>query len=230
MIKLKILVSVAVAIGALMAVAGPALAEFQSLPTKAQATSGKTLVLKGGEFVARNKANEVVAKVTCPTKGIKANWQIRSTGKALEDEKGPGQVETKRGPHLQYHIKWEEKAEECTSATGVGNLATTVEPCQLQLHQNAGQFTNVRGDVVTTCIFKVPGICEIKVPVLNETTGANYQLIGATLTNHGENQIEKVNVTGITQEVTNIFLCPLESNNKSELLNVELEQIGENAV
>ena len=231
MIKLRFLVGVAVVLGALMTAATPALAEFQSLPTKAQTTSGKSTVPKAGEFVAKNTKGEVAGKITCLASHVVAQWSIRSPGQWFEEITGPGQRATKRGPHLQFTINWEATKGDCSTEVAGLKLPTTVEPCILQLHQKALEFNNVKGDVITACVIKVPSVgCLITIPTAEETKGENFQLSKIDLSNVGEKQNDKITVTGITQKVNPTKTCPLESNKSAELTNVEIEAEGENVV
>jgi hypothetical protein len=118
-------------------------------------------------------------------------WHIESSGKVLEQSKGPGQQLTKEGPHEAYTIsKWNE----CLAHAGTSNIPITVKPCILQVEQPLkGVNTGGTGSVVEACLIKlvVPATekspevkCEIGIPVLgNErlpkveyaTAGANVE-------------------------------------------------------
>jgi hypothetical protein len=104
----------------------------------------------------------------------------------------------KRGGHLNLHVQlWKE----CEAA----GLAAEVKECELQQHQTAGQFKEVKGDVLSQggCELKAAFGCVIKFPQANEATGKNFQLGNTELENVTEGQLDKANVTGITAIVTN---------------------------
>jgi hypothetical protein len=222
----------AVMLGAFLVTVAPAVAGFQSLPTKAQLTSGKLRPKTGGELIFHNAKGEVAGEVKCPVAGMSGTWKIRNTGKFLEEIKGPSQRETKRGPHLQLEITWEKAANECAAEAGGLKGTVTLEPCVLQLRQLPGEFT-AAGDVVTTCTIKAKisvATCNIEIPQGNEGTGENIGLTTTSLSNNGNNQIEKVNIgQSITQKVTGT-LCPFESNKTAQLTGWEFEAEGENAI
>jgi hypothetical protein len=227
MLNLRRLIGLAVVFGAFLVIVAPALAEFQSLPTKSQLTSGKIIPLSSAVFVFHNPKGEVFGEFACRAEGMSGTWKIRSTGKFLEEIKGPSQRETKRGPHLQLEISWEKAPLECIA----GAAAITVEPCVLQLHQIPGEFS-VAGDIVSGCAIELRWLlatCKIEVPQGNESTGENFQLRKTDLSNSGSNQREEVNIASITQKVTG-KLCPLETNKTMQVERFEFEAEGVNAV
>jgi len=226
MIKLKFFVGLAVVLGALMATAGPALAEFQSIPSKGTATSGSFVNVASGELLAKNSKGEVAAKTTCPN--ISGEWKIRSTGKISEETKGPNQQPTKRGPHQQFQVKWETTVNGCLTTAGGVTVPSNVEECQLQIHQQRGVVTNVKADVLTTCVIKVGAIgCTITVPAANEATGANFQLSKVDLENkEGKNDLIKASVTGLTN-TSEPSCAGVAAGNSAELQGLEIEALGE---
>ena len=230
MLKLKMLVGFAVVLGALMATAAPALALFQSLPTKAQTTSGKVTIINAGTLTANDTKGASQGTVKCPAAGVTSEWKIRSTGKLTEETKGPNQQPTKRGPHLQFQVKWENTVNGCvTTALGM-EFATDVAECQIQLHQPAGVLLNVPADIVSDCVIKVPNLnCTSTIAAANEATGENFQLTKANLNNKAENVLVKGDVTGLTQKAVGAG-CPLQSDKLAELRGLEFEPIGVNAV
>jgi hypothetical protein len=232
MLKLRRLVGFAVVLGAFLVIVAPALAEFQSLPTKSQLTSGKIIPIVSGVLVFHNAKGEVAGEISCPVSGISGTWKIRNTGKFLEEEKGPGQRATKRGPHLQIEVNPEKAANGCEASAGGLKGTVTIPPCTVQLHQLPGAFV-AAGDVVTACKIEAKisvATCDIEIPAGNESTGENFQLTKTELTNKSNNQLEKINIArSITVKVSG-SLCPLESNKTAQLEGSEFEAEGENAV
>jgi hypothetical protein len=227
MSRAKMLIGLVVLAGMLTAMTASAYAEFQSLPTKGQLTTGKITVLKSGALVNKIGANEF--QVKCPISAIKAIWELRTTGKIFERVKGPGQQLTKRGPHLDINVlNWGETLGCETEHIGV-KVVVLVEPCIIQIHQKAGELTNIKADVVTECRAKTLG-CEIKYPVAEEATSKNFQLGNVNLTNSGENLKALANITGMTTNQTKIGgMCPFVGAGVGEVKEFEVEAEGVNA-
>jgi len=219
-----------VTLGALTATAAPALAIFQSLPTKAQATNGKSTVISSGTFSLSDTKGAEQATFKCPSAGMTVEWKLRSTGKLIEETKGPNQQPTKRGPHLQFQVKWERTTAGCIIATFGMEFPTDVAECQIQLHQQEGVLLNVPADIVSDCVIKIPGLnCTSTIAAANEANGDNFQLSKANLNNKAENVLVKGEITGLTQKVAGTG-CPLQSDKLAALKGLELEPIGVNAV
>jgi hypothetical protein len=218
---------------ALVAVyATPALAEWQSLPSTGSVTTGKIHPINGGAFNATFVG--VSATFKCPASGIEAEWQIRSTGKILEEFKGPGQQLTKRGPHDQIVIKkWgtgKNGSESCLAEALGLKAGVEIAPCTLQIHQNVGATKEIAGDQITECLMKGLG-CEIKIPpVTVETKGENFQLTGVTLENKGENQFALAGITGVKATASGGACLVSGTTNTARLESFEWEQLRMNAV
>jgi hypothetical protein len=229
MLKMKLLLGMAVMVSAFAAMATPALAEWESASS---ATSGVIKALKGGALTAT--FGGVTTTVKCQAGSIGAEWQIRSTGKILEEFKGPGQQLTKRGPHDQIVIKnWgsgKNGSETCVTEAGILKGAAEVAPCTLQIHQKAGELKEIPGDQVTECLVKTLG-CEIKIPpVTRETKGENWQLLGTTLENIGANQDDKANIKGIKATAGGGSCLIPGTDTNASLTGFEWEQLSMKAV
>jgi hypothetical protein len=232
MLKGKLLLGFAVVIAGYAAMVVPALAEWQSLPSTGSVTTGKIHTVNAGTFAAT--FNSVPTSVKCATSGVEAEWQIRSTGKILEEFKGPGQQLTKRGPHDQIVIKkWgtgKNGNESCVGEALGLKSAAEVAPCTLQIHQNAGVFKELPGDQVTECLIKTLG-CEVKIPaVTTEAAGENFQLLGVNIENKGENQFDTANIKGIKATASGGSCLVAGSTTTAKLEELKWEQLGMNAV
>jgi len=231
MLKMKLLLGMAIMVSAFAAMATPALAEWESATS---ATSGIVKVAKAGGGVLTAHFGGVETTVKCQGASIGAEWQIRSSGKILEETKGPGQHLTKRGPHDQLVINnWGSGKNGSSTCTGEAlglKEPAEVAPCILQLHQKAGELKAIPGDQVTECLVKTLG-CEVKIPpVTRETKGENWQLVGVTLENSGANQNDKGNVTGIKATAGGGSCLLPGTDTNASLTELEWEQVGMKAV
>jgi hypothetical protein len=175
MTKTKAMIGLTVLVGLLAISTSSALAEWQT-------TNGTS---HGNITAGPGVLSVTGGTVECAS--AEGDWQIRKA-----DAKQEPQL---KGGHLNIQIKQWNK---CKAV----NLAATVSSCEFQLKQRNGQTTNVLGDILKGCEVKAAGGCVITVPPSNEKTGENYQLGKTTLENEGLNQLDKVEVSGITYTAT----------------------------
>ena len=193
---------------------------------KEQSGEGKAVVLKSGEFTDEG------AKVTCPAAGITVHWSIQTKGEIKIHNKEEKQLKTKEGPHLNFLVNW---GAGCTAeASGLKFKAgeVTVSECELQLVQQKGSAVATAG-VVTQCQITVDSLCIIHIPAGMEkqqgsNEGRNVGLNEVKLATSGSNQLDEVNVKGILAELASgsSKLCPLKTNETSELKGAEFEVVG----
>ncbi len=226
MFRLKLLAVLAGIITTLAISAAPAFAEFEanSHAEKESTGEGAVTVLQSGEFVDEGST------VKCPAGGISVRFYIQTKGKILEHEINGKQLKSKKGPHLDWIIKW---GTGCIATIGGNQLkAKITEGCRLQIlfvgSIGSSKEVELNGGSGNECVIKA-GPCEIKVPAANESTGENLNLGTTIASNNGFNQIEKSNTKGITTVKTGT-LCTLKNNKTSELKGVEFENVGENLV
>jgi hypothetical protein len=130
-------------------------------------------------------------------------WHIESSGKVLEQSKGPGQQLTKEGPHEAYTIpKWNG----CFVHAGTIVAPITVKPCILQVEQPLkGVNTGGTMSIAEACLIKVaiPSKetlelkCEVNVPVLG-----NERLPKVEYATAGANVEAKYEIKGLTDTVS----------------------------
>jgi len=139
MIKLRLLMGLALSIGTFLITATPVLAEFQSLPTKAQTSSGKSTVLKLGEFIGRNSKGEVDERFSCTAAHTTISWTIRSTGKASEDLPVPTKHSQNGG-----HICNSKSSGKPRKATAQPKLAVS----NYQIPWNHASYNSIKNQVI----------------------------------------------------------------------------------
>jgi hypothetical protein len=129
-------------------------------------------------------------ELTC-SKAVGA-WHIESSGKVLEQNKGPGQQLTKQGPHLGLTVsKWE-------GCSATGEIPVVVEPCLLQVEQPVKTVNKGTGSVGTACNVKIIALqCEFA--ILN---AHNEFLKEAAFAASGLNVEVKANLGEVTTSVT----------------------------
>ncbi len=231
MFRLKTLSVLAGMIAVLAVSAAPASAWWEATGKQLK---GPVKVVTAGTFVDGG------TEVTCPANETQATWSIQTKGqiKDHENQLTGKQVQTKFGPHLNIKIyNW---GAACKAKIGtVGEFAAEVKPCELQLVQQKESLT-ATGGVVTTCVVKA-GPCVIQVPAGMEiepgsNKGINVGLPETELKNkvNGQEftQFDKVATKGVLAQrgSGSNALCPVVTNENSELKGLEFELQGVKAV
>lgn len=198
MLKMKLLLGLAPLLAALVVIAAPAGAEFQS---NGQSSQGKIKSFpEKATFVTTQTGPAVECKSA--TGEPAGEWDIQVK---QEDSQG-NQQQTKKGPHELIKLK---KWGHCTGPTGI---AATVE-CSIQV-ETAGQFGNT-GSVGPAGCFVLLGPqggahCIIKV-----ANAGNKELSEVKLKNGVQNEVEiESNVSGITSTIE-------ETSSECKILTVE---------
>jgi hypothetical protein len=242
MSRLKTLSIFAGMVAMLAVSAVPASAWWQS-----KQSQGIIRVIRAGEFVVGEGEHRLATK--CPVEEVKAQFHIQTKGQLKNHGQESGKQEpTTFGPHLAIQVKSWGKG--CTTTVGKNpeGLKTEVEPCSLQLVQQK-ESLEATGGVISTCIVRIPGLCELQIPAGMEkqpgsNQGINVGLKEITLENVKGGQIDKVNAhtggldqkgeftDGIYANVrklsANCVLPNLITN--AELLGLEFEAEGASAV
>ncbi len=207
MTKTKAMIGLTVLVGLLAISASTALAEWQTTngTSHGNITAGAgTLGVNGGS-------------VKCEK--AEGDWTIRKA-----DAKQEPQL---KGGHLNIQIK---KWNECTNSLG---KVAKVSACEFQLKQKNGEMTGVKGDTLKGCEVKSKILseteCTISVPASNEKTGENYQLGKTDLSNEGLNQLDNVEVKGITYTLSGAACNPLVAGKEGTEKAPELKIEGANA-
>lgn len=206
--KVRMFLGIAVAVGIMTASAAPAFATFATNngTSKGSAKALTEALFEGGGGV-----------IKCPAAGFVAEWTNQAAGTV------GNQSPANNGPHNAILIKWPAN---CTAEVGLITATPVIKECKVQLAQAAGSFSPT-GSVETECVIKV-SVCEVKVPVANETTGSNFNLASTTLANSGKNLKIVSAINGVTM-VASGLVCPITSN-KAAKLKVSFEEEDNKAV
>lgn len=202
MLKMKLLLGLAPLLAALVVIAAPASAEFQSNGTTGQ---GKIKVFPETSTFNTNQTGPAIEckNSTAP----EGEWHIQVK---TEDSQGAQEVTTK-GPHLGLKLtKWGH----CTGPTGI---AVTVE-CSLQVEQ--GTQLGSTGSVGAAGCFVLVGPQGGNHCIIKVTHAANKELSEVKLANGGQNEVEIAsNVSGITSTLE-------ETGTECKILTIEAGKEG----
>ena len=113
------------------------------------------------------------------------------------------------------------------NCSAFGFVGGTSKPCQLEEVQKLkGQTVGILVNVVTECIVKITGQCEIKIPA----SALNRGLKEVKLANSGANLVDTFNVSGVTSTATPLggFGCPGVTNltNKVGTIKAVITKVG----
>ncbi len=197
MFKIKLLVGLASVMATFVALAVPAMAEFESANAKSQGViktfpAETTFESVEGGVGVKCKSTNAEEKVVA-----EGGWQIQVKGTTTQG-KLFYQEPTTKGPHEQLKIKWGI----CTGPTGV---AATVE-CNLQVESNGTNSSATGSPYFPGCNVKV-GTGTNTCTIIVQPDG-NKELQGTTVTN-GVNGVKieanTPHVSSVTQET--LSLC-----------------------